>query len=83
MDKKSNRQESSSSLREKGKKVLSNVAKKITSPQKEERRKKMISHDEIAVRAYFISERRREMGWGGDSESDWADAERQLRAEAE
>ena len=35
----------------------------------------VISHDDIALRAYF-------MGWAGDSATDWADAVSQLRAEA-
>jgi hypothetical protein len=42
----------------------------------------VIHHDDIALRAYFISERRQQMGWPGDSATDWADAEAQLRAEA-
>lgn len=42
----------------------------------------VISHDDIALRAYFIGERRQKMGWPGDSGTDWADAEKQLRAEA-
>lgn len=42
----------------------------------------VISHDDIALRAYFIGERRQKMGWPGDSATDWADAEKQLRAEA-
>ncbi len=42
----------------------------------------VIAHDDIALRAYFIAERRQQMGWPGDSATDWADAEAQLRAEA-
>lgn len=42
----------------------------------------VIHHDDIALRAYFIAERRQKMGWPGDSATDWADAEAQLRAEA-
>jgi hypothetical protein len=42
----------------------------------------VISHDDIALRAYFIAERRHKMGWRGDSATDWADAIKQLRAEA-
>lgn len=42
----------------------------------------VIPHDDIALRAYFIGERRQKMGWPGDSGTDWADAEKQLRAEA-
>jgi hypothetical protein len=41
-----------------------------------------ISNDDIALRAYYIAERRQAMGWPGDSHSDWVEAERQLRAEA-
>jgi len=42
----------------------------------------VIHHDDIALRAYFIGERRQKMGWPGDSATDWADAEKQLRVEA-
>lgn len=42
-----------------------------------------ISNDDIALRAYFIAERRHKMGWPGDSSSDWIEAERQLRQEAQ
>jgi lipoprotein-anchoring transpeptidase ErfK/SrfK len=41
-----------------------------------------ISSDQIALRAYYIAERRRSMGWGGDDHSDWIEAESQLKAEA-
>ncbi len=41
-----------------------------------------ISTDDIALRAYYIAERRRSMGWGGDEHSDWVEAESQLKAEA-
>ena len=42
----------------------------------------VISSEAIAMRAYFIAERREKMGWHGDSTGDWVEAERQLRAEA-
>jgi hypothetical protein len=42
----------------------------------------VITHDEISLRAYFIAERRHNMGWDGDSTTDWSDAMMQLRAEA-
>lgn len=42
----------------------------------------VITTEEIATRAYFIAERRQNMGWPGDSTSDWAEAEAQLLAEA-
>ena len=41
-----------------------------------------ISSEDIALRAYFIAERRQKMGWPGDSAGDWVEAERQLKAEA-
>jgi len=42
----------------------------------------VIAQEQIQLRAYFISERRRNMGWPGDKNTDWVEAERQLRAEA-
>jgi hypothetical protein len=42
-----------------------------------------ISNEDIALRAYFLAERRRNFGWPGDEHSDWVDAESQLREEAE
>jgi hypothetical protein len=40
------------------------------------------SADDIALRAYFISEHRNHHGHHGDAHSDWVEAERQLKAEA-
>jgi hypothetical protein len=40
------------------------------------------SHEEISLRAYFIAERRHQMGWDGNSHTDWEDALNQLIAEA-
>ena len=37
--------------------------------------------DEIRIRAYFISERRRRFDLPGDASSDWLDAKRQLLSE--
>jgi hypothetical protein len=37
--------------------------------------------DDIALRAYFISERRRAEGISGGPEEDWVEAERQLQSE--
>ncbi len=42
-----------------------------------------ITAEEIGTRAYYIAERRRAMGWGGDDQNDWIEAEAQLRQEAE
>ena len=43
--------------------------------------KSEIAQEIIAVRAYFISERRLAAGIPGDSFGDWLEAERQLRDE--
>jgi len=40
-----------------------------------------ISTDDIALRAYFISEKRRSQGLHGSEHEDWVEAERQLVAE--
>ena len=40
------------------------------------------SDEQIRLRAYFISERRRRFALPGDAESDWLEAIRQLLAEA-
>ncbi|HEY6070417.1 MAG TPA: hypothetical protein VIU85_03505 [Chthoniobacterales bacterium] len=37
--------------------------------------------DQISMRAYFISERRRRLDLPGDANSDWLEAKRQLLAE--
>ena len=39
------------------------------------------SDDQISMRAYFISERRRRLDLPGDANSDWLEAKRQLLAE--
>jgi Protein of unknown function (DUF2934) len=67
--------------------VESAVAKLKTKKSKAAPRKKAakeagISGEDIALRAYFIAERRHKMGWHGDSTGDWVEAERQLKAEA-
>ena len=37
--------------------------------------------EQIQLRAYFIAERRKNSGIAGDESEDWAQAERELRAE--
>jgi hypothetical protein len=37
------------------------------------------TNEDIALRAYFIAEKRRQLGIWGSPESDWLEAERQLR----
>jgi hypothetical protein len=41
-----------------------------------------IAADEIALRAYYIAEHRRNLSLPGDELGDWAEAERQLRKES-
>jgi len=41
------------------------------------------SDEQIRLRAYFISERRRRFALPGDAESDWLEAIRQLLSEAD
>jgi hypothetical protein len=40
-----------------------------------------LTDDQISMRAYFISERRRRLDLPGDANSDWLEAKRQLLAE--
>ena len=40
------------------------------------------TQDDVALRAYFIAEKRQKLGLHGDAHSDWLEAERQLRAES-
>jgi hypothetical protein len=40
------------------------------------------THEDVALRAYFISEKRRSQGLHGDEHHDWLEAERQLVAES-
>jgi Protein of unknown function (DUF2934) len=39
------------------------------------------SNEQVALRAYFIGERRRNLGIPGDETSDWVEAEREIREE--
>jgi hypothetical protein len=38
-----------------------------------------VTTEDIALKAYYLAERRGHLGLPGDSESDWLEAERQLR----
>ncbi len=40
------------------------------------------TNDDVALRAYFIAEKRRHLGQPGDERHDWLEAERQLLAES-
>ncbi len=41
-----------------------------------------LTHENIALRAYFLSQSRRSLGVAGDAEGDWLEAERQLSEES-
>jgi hypothetical protein len=38
-----------------------------------------VTTEDIAIKAYYLGERRRHLGLPGDPESDWLQAERELR----
>jgi hypothetical protein len=57
------------------------AAKKSAKPAKQ-RIVPSISTDDVALRAYFIAEKRHAQGLPGDEHQDWIEAERQLQAEA-
>jgi len=40
-----------------------------------------LSNEQIALRAYFIGERRRKLGFPGDETSDWVEAKREISEE--
>ena len=37
-----------------------------------------LSNEQVALRAYFIGERRRKLGFPGDETSDWVEAKREI-----
>lgn len=39
-----------------------------------------VTSEEIALKAYYLAERRRQLGLPGDPQSDWLQAERELRS---
>jgi hypothetical protein len=59
--------------------------KKATAPRKPAAKKSpkapAVTRDDVALRAYYVSEKRRAAGLPGDEHSDWIEAERQLLAE--
>ncbi len=90
-DKKSKKKEKSveekpskNAVSKKSKPKAGPVKKKAAQPKKiaEPKASIIFTTDEISLRAYFIAERRQAMGWPGDSDTDWVEAEKQLKAEA-
>jgi hypothetical protein len=64
-------------------KTASNPAGNVAAT-KSKSQKRLItqpSSEQVALRAYFIGERRRSLGVQGDETSDWVAAERELLAE--
>jgi hypothetical protein len=57
------------------------ATKKVATPAEIAQREEP-SDEEVRLRAYFISERRRRFALPGDAESDWLEAKRQLLSEA-
>ena len=58
------------------------TARKTKMPKEEAKmRTPEPSDEEVRLRAYFVSERRREFGLPGDASSDWLEAKRQLLSE--
>jgi hypothetical protein len=54
--------------------------KRAAPKAKKARAIKLPTHEEIALRAYFIAEHRQKAGLPGDAKGDWIEAERQLRS---
>jgi hypothetical protein len=58
------------------------AAVRKAKPAVKRTKKPSYSQEDIALRAYFIAERRQAAGLPGDSHQDWIEAERQLASEA-
>ena len=65
-----------------GRKKIASVAKAKVSMPPEAGPGTEPSDEEIRMRAYFISERRRRFALPGDADSDWLEAKRQLLSES-
>jgi len=75
-----------SRLATKAKPVIRTAAPEPAAKSTKPDRKKIVklptpSRDDIALRAYFIAEKRWQLGLPGDSMSDWVEAEAQLVSE--
>jgi hypothetical protein len=57
------------------------VARKPAAKAKRATPRASYTLDDVALRAYFIAEKRQAHGLPGEPESDWLEAERQLRTE--
>ncbi len=57
------------------------AAAKTPKPAVKRSKKPAFSQEDLALRAYFIAERRQAAGSPGDAHQDWIEAERQLASE--
>ncbi len=53
----------------------------VSESKAREKMDAQISNEQVALRAYFIGERRRNLGIPGDETSDWVEAEREISEE--
>jgi hypothetical protein len=58
------------------------TAKAKPAPRVKKPKAPTYTHEDVALRAYFIAEKRRSHGLPGDEHQDWLEAERQLAADA-
>jgi hypothetical protein len=67
------------------KKTASNLTGNVAAAKSKPQKKAIVhpSSEQVALRAYFIAERRRVLGIHGDETSDWVAAERELLEELE
>ena len=56
--------------------------KRTAAKPKSATTKPALSQDDVALRAYFLAEKRKAQGLPGDPHSDWLEAERQVLAES-
>ena len=56
-------------------------AKRLTARRTSKSAGVNLNSDDIALRAYFIAEKRQQLGSPGTPDGDWLEAERQLRSE--
>jgi len=67
-----------------GQRETSSPSTSKTEVSESKAREKMdvqLSNEQVALRAYFIGERRRKLGFPGDETSDWVEAKREISEE--
>ena len=53
----------------------------VSETKAREKMDAQLSNEQVALRAYFIGERRRKLGFPGDETSDWVEAKREISEE--